>query len=247
MVMEVLGIDVGGTGIKAAVVDADLGRLLSSRLRLPTPQPATPLDVTVMLAEMVRHFNWSGPVGCGFPAVVRDGEIRTAANIDDEWIGVNAQDAFREATGLACTVVNDADAAGLAEVMFGAGQTTDGVVLVLTLGTGIGSSLFVKGMLVPNTEFGQIEIEGRVAETWAAEIVRQQKRLSWKKWGRRLDRYLAAINLYTQPDLIILGGGGSRKFEKFKPYLTVKTDVVPASLQNEAGIVGAALAALPAN
>jgi len=216
MAMEVLGIDVGGTGIKAAVVDADLGQLLSTRLRVPTPQPATPLDVTVILADMVRHFNWSGPVGCGFPGVVRDGEIRTAANIDDEWIGVNAQDALREATGLACTVV-------------------------------IGSSLFVKGMLVPNTEFGQIEIEGRVAESWAAEIVRQKKRLSWKKWGRRLDRYLAAISLYTQPDLIILGGGGSRKFEKLKPYLTVKTDVVPASLQNEAGIVGAALAALQAN
>ena len=244
---EVLGIDIGGTGIKGGVVDVERGRLSSGRLRVPTPQPATPLDVSVVVAEIAAHFKWSGPVGCGFPAVISGGEIRTAANIDNGWIGVNAQDAFGEATGLPFTILNDADVAGLAEVTFGAGRNCDGVVLVLTLGTGIGSSLFVKGRLVPNTEFGHVEIAGRVAETWTAESVRARKRLSWKKWGRRLNRYLTAVNLYTQPDLIILGGGASKKFEKFAPYLTIETEVVPAELRNEAGIVGAALAAVAVN
>ena len=241
--MEALGIDIGGTGIKGAVVDVERGALVSSRLRVATPQPATPLDVSVVVAELVHQFNWSGPVGCGFPAVVRSGLVCSAANIDRDWIGLNAERAFQEATGLAVRVLNDADVAGLAEVSFGAGRNCSKVVLVLTLGTGIGSSLFVRGELVPNTEFGHVEIGGVIAEHWTSDSVREREKLSWKKWGRRLNRYLHAVALYTQPDLIILGGGGSRKFEKFQPHLSLDRKIVPARLRNEAGIVGAALAA----
>ncbi|MFH1568041.1 MAG: polyphosphate--glucose phosphotransferase [Gemmatimonadota bacterium] len=242
--MEVLGIDIGGTGIKGAPVDVERGELVEERFRLRTPLPATPQAVTETVAEVVSHFGWRGPVGCGFPAVVRHGRIDTAANISEKWIGVDARAMLEAATGCTFTVLNDADVAGMAEMRLGAGRGRRGVVLVLTLGTGIGSALFVDGRLVPNTEFGHLEVKGHHAESWAADSVRERQGLSWKKWARRLDTYLKALHFYTWPELIILGGGVSKRHEKFIHYLTVDVEVVPARLRNEAGIIGAAAAAV---
>ena len=241
--MDVLGIDIGGTGIKGAVVDVVKGELNSDRFRLPTPQPATPRAVTQTIAEIVDHFGWKELVGCGFPAVVRQGEIATAANISKKWIGVNAVNQFSQATGCRFVIGNDADVAGVAEMRFGAGRGQKGVVLIVTLGTGIGSSLFTDGKLVPNTEFGHIELKGRVAEKRAAYIVRQREGLSWIKWGKRVEDYLERMQFFLWPELIIVGGGASKKQDKFLPHLKVDSRVVPAQLRNEAGIVGAAIRA----
>ena len=242
--MEILGIDIGGTGIKGAPVDVHTGKLLGERLRILTPVPATPEAVSAAVAEVAGHFSWQGPIGCGFPAVIRRGQVCTAVHVDKGWIGCNAQTLFGDVSGCPVTVLNDADAAGYAEMRFGAGQGRDGVVLLVTLGTGIGSALFVDGHLVPNTELGHIEIRGKDAEKRAAASVRENKDWSWKKWTRRLDEYLWYLNNYFSPDLIIIGGGISEKHDKFLPLLTVEAQVVAAHLENEAGIVGAALAAL---
>lgn len=241
--MVVLGIDIGGTGIKGAPVDVDRGVLVEERFRLRTPSPATPHAVAETVAEVVAHFGWRGQVGCGFPAVVRHGRVDTAANISDKWIGVDARSMFEATTGCTFTVLNDADVAGMAEMRLGAGRGRPGVVLVLTLGTGIGSALFVDGKLVPNTEFGHLEIHGRKAESWASDRVRESKGLSWKQWARRLDIYLKALQFYTWSELIILGGGVSKRHDKYIHRLTVDVEVLPAQLRNEAGIVGAAAAA----
>jgi polyphosphate glucokinase len=243
--MEILGLDIGGTGIKGAIVDTDTGQLTANRFRLLTPDPATPTAVMATTAKVVKHFDWQGPVGCGFPAAIKGGVAYTAANISKEWIGVNVAEALSDATGCAVTVLNDADAAGLAEMRFGAGCGRGGTVLILTLGTGIGTAIFVDGRLVPNMELGHIEIDGRDAELLAAEIVRKQKGLSWKKWGKRVNRYLKTIEKLIWPDLIIIGGGASKKHDDFFPYFTIQTETVPAEMLNEAGIVGAALAAEP--
>ena len=244
--MHILGIDIGGSGVKGAPVDTRTGKLLAERYRLPTPDPSTPEAVSVAVVDVVQHFAWTGTIGCGFPAVVRRGEVLTAANIDKSWIGKNAQSLFEDATGCVVTVINDADAAGYAEMQFGAGQNVNGTVLMVTLGTGIGTALFVNGHLLPNTELGHIEIKGRDAESWAAASVREEQQLSWKKWARRLDVYLNRMQDYFWPDLIIVGGGVSRKHDKFLPFLTLETRVVPAQMRNEAGIVGGALGALEA-
>lgn len=244
--MEALGIDIGGTGIKGALVDTDTGALMKERFRLRTPQPATPEAMTQTVAQIVEHFEWKGPVGAGFPAIIQHGVARSAANIDPSWIGRNVRAMFEEASGTTFTVLNDADVAGMAEMRFGAGRGRSGVVLILTLGTGIGSALFTDGHLVPNTEFGHIEIEGKVAETRAADSAREREELSWKKWARRLDRYLDRIAFYLSPELIIIGGGVSRKHDKFLPLLTVDVEIEPAQLRNEAGIIGAAAAAAAA-
>jgi polyphosphate glucokinase len=196
------------------------------------------------LAEIVEHFDWQGPVGCGFPAAVKDGVIYTASNVSNQWIGVDLRQALQEATQCDVVVLNDADAAGLAEMRFGAGRGQDGVVLVITLGTGIGTALFVDGRLVPNLELGHIEIGGKDAEDWAAAIVRKQAKLSWKAWAKRVDRYLITMQQLLWPDLVIVGGGVSRSHARFFPFLTVQTKVVPAEMRNQAGIVGAALAAV---
>jgi polyphosphate glucokinase len=243
--MEVLGIDIGGTGIKGAPVDTTSGELLEERFRLLTPQPATPEAVADTVGQIVTHFGWQGkgPVGCGFPAVIRQGRAHTAANVSDQWIGADARGLFAASTGCSVNVLNDADVAGLAEMRFGAGVDCAGVVLIITLGTGIGSSLFINGVLVPNTELGHIEIGGKEAEQWASAAVREREDLSWKKWGRRVDKFLHAMQAYLWPERIIIGGGVSKKQEKFFLYFTVDTQVVPAQLRNEAGIVGAALAA----
>ena len=238
-----LGIDIGGSGIKGAPVDTSTGNLAADRLRIETPQPATPKAVTKVVGELVRHFDWSGPIGAAFPAVVRQGVVRTAANIDHSWIGASAQHLFTREAGSPVTVLNDADAAGLAEMQFGAGMGRLGVVLMITLGTGIGSGLYVDGELVPNTELGHLKIRGRDAEARAADSVRERKQLSWDDWAQRLDEVLDEYERLLWPDLIIIGGGVSKKHERFLPLLSTQAELVPAQLLNEAGIVGAAIAA----
>jgi polyphosphate glucokinase len=238
-----LGVDIGGTGIKGAPVDTTEGRLTAERIRLPTPEPATPDAVAGIVADVLGRIGTEGPVGLTLPAVIRRGIVETAANIDHSWIGVNAVDVFATATGRAVAVVNDADAAGMAEMQFGAGKGRTGVVVMITLGTGIGSALFVDGVLVPNTELGHLPLHDEDAERFAAESVREHDELSWKKWAHRLQRYLALVERLLWPDLIIIGGGVSKKSDKFLPLLDLSTEVVAAQLLNDAGIVGAALAA----
>jgi polyphosphate glucokinase len=240
--MQIRGIDIGGTGIKGAPVDTRTGKLLAERFRVETPQPATPNAVTGAVGEVVRHFEWRGPMGCAMPAVVQRGRVRTAANISKRWLGVNAVERFHAATRCAVSVINDADAAGYAEMHFGAGCGKSGLVVMVTLGTGIGTALFINGHLVPNTELGHMELDCKEAEKRAAESVRVAKDLSWKKWAQRVDAYLHALHRYFWPDLFIIGGGVSKKHAKFLPRLTVSTRVVPARLLNDAGIIGAALA-----
>jgi polyphosphate glucokinase len=240
---HVLGIDIGGTGIKAAPVDTATGQLMAARQKLGTPQPATPAGVAKVVGQLVQDFKWDGPVGITFPGVVVGGVIHTAANMDPSWIGVDAAKLFGSETKLAVTVLNDADAAGVAEMRFGAGKGVQGTVLLLTLGTGIGSALFIDGLLVPNTEFGHIEIRGKDAEKRASEHAREEHDLSWGDWAGRVDEYLEQMEALLSPGLIIIGGGVSRKSDKFLPYLTrLRAKVVPASLHNDAGIVGAAMA-----
>ena len=243
--MEILGIDIGASGIKGAPVDTRSGEMTAERLRIPTPAGAEPEAVSRAVAKLVRHFHWSGPIGCGFPAAVRHGRALTAVNISSNWVGESVAELFRQAVGRPVTVINDADAAGLAEMRFGAGRGRAGVVMILTLGTGIGTALFIDGRLVPNTEMGQVEFRGKTAEKRVAAVVRKRQNLSWAKWARRLDGYLHRMEYYFWPDLVILGGGVSKKSEKFLPFLTLQTEVVTAQMFNDAGIVGAALAALP--
>jgi polyphosphate glucokinase len=243
--MNVFGLDVGGTGIKGAPVDTASGELLKDRVRVKTPHPSTPQAIVETAVEVVRQAGWDGPVGCGFPAVVKDGVVQTAANIDKAAIGFDLREALKNELDAPVTVVNDADAAGLAEMRWGAGRDQDGVVLMLTLGTGIGTSLFIGGRLVPNTEFGHIEIRGKDAEHRAAESARKRNDLSWKEYAKRLDEYLHRVEFLLWPDLIIIGGGISKKSEKFFPHLTARTPLVPAEMHNDAGIAGAALAGIP--
>jgi polyphosphate glucokinase len=241
--MEILGIDIGGSGIKGAPVNIDTGEMLAERVRIPTPEPARPKDVAEVVAELARQFDWRGPIGCGFPAVIRSGVALTAANIDPKWIETNAAALFSQTTNCPVLVINDADAAGLAEMSFGAGKGRMGTVLICTLGTGIGTALFTNSHLLPNTELGHLKIRGKDAEHRAADSIRKEKELSWKRWAKRLDEYLLEMERLFWPDLIILGGGVIKDHEKFIPRLTVQSEVVPARLLNDAGIVGAALAA----
>jgi polyphosphate glucokinase len=241
--MQILGIDIGGTGIKGAPVETDSGRLLAERYRLPTPDGAKPAPVAGVVKKVAIHFDWHAPIGCGFPAVIRGGVAESAANIHPKWIGTNVAQIFSEATACPVYVVNDADAAGLAEVTFGAGKGVNGVVLMITIGTGLGSALFIDGKLVPNTELGHIEVECDEAESIASDVVRKEQDLSWKKWAKRLDKYLNTLEHLFSPNLIILGGGAIKKQDQFLPLLTVHTQIIPALLGNDAGIIGAALAA----
>ena len=238
---ESFGIDIGGSGMKAAPVDLATGTLTAERHKILTPRPATPEAMAPVVAELVRHFDWSGPIGVTFPGVVRHGVVHSAANVDTAWLDTDADELFTKEVGTDVHVVNDADAAGLAEVRYGAGRDRRGVVLVLTFGTGIGSGLFVDGVLVPNTELGHIEVDGHDAESRAAASVREREDLSWKDWAKRVQRYLEAVVKLLSPELIIVGGGASRKADKWVPLLDVGTEIVPAALENEAGIVGAAL------
>ncbi len=241
----VLGIDIGGTGIKSAPVDIEKGVLLDERYRVDTPHPATPKSMLTAIKGIIDHWKWEGALGCGFPGVMKSGEVYTAANLSKKWIGVNIRDQIEKISPCRASVINDADSAGLAEMKFGAGKKYNrhggGVVLMVTLGTGIGSALFVDGHLVRNTEFGHIEIDGEDAEKRAAEIHREIEGLSWKKWGKRVNKYLQHIEKLLSPDLIIIGGGISKKSDKFLPYINVRAKIVPAKMLNDAGIIGAAL------
>jgi polyphosphate glucokinase len=243
--MNVFGIDVGGSGIKGAPVDTETGELVGERVRIKTPQPATPEAIAATSVEVVRRSGWDGPVGCGFPAVIKDGVVRTAANIDKAAIGFDMGGRLEQELEVPVRVVNDGDAAGLAEMRWGAGREEQGVVLMLTLGTGIGTSLFVERRLVPNTELGHIEIRGEEAEHRAADSARKRDDLSWKEYAGRLDEYLHKIEDLLWPDLIVIGGGISKKSEKFFPHLTARTRIARAEMLNEAGIAGAALAGIP--
>ncbi len=238
------GIDIGGSGMKAAPVDLDTAELTAERYKILTPQPATPEAMTEVVAQLVQHFGWTGPVGVTFPGIVRHGVIHSAANVDPSWMDVDADAMFTKATGCDVHVVNDADAAGLAEVRYGAARGRRGVVLVLTFGTGIGSGLFVDGVLVPNTELGHIELHGHDAESRAAASARDREGLGWKEWAtHRVQPYLREIVKLFSPELIVVGGGASRKADRWLPHIDIDTELVPATLQNEAGIVGAALVA----
>jgi polyphosphate glucokinase len=240
--MAVLGIDIGGTGIKGALVDVKNGELGSERQRLLTPEGGKPEDVAEVVKKLVVSFKYNGPIGCGFPAVVQHGVARTAANISSDWIGTNVNQLFSQVTGCPVYTLNDADAAGIAEMSFGVGRDMKkGVVLLLTLGTGIGSVLFSDGQLVPNMEFGHLKIRGKDAELRASDAVRQRKNLNWKKYARRLQEYLQEMEKLFSPDLIVIGGGLSKKFDSFAPLLNVQAKIVPAQLLNQAGIIGAAV------
>jgi polyphosphate glucokinase len=243
--MHILGIDIGGSGVKGGVVDVEKGCLVGERLRIPTPLPATPQAVQESVANLVREFSWKEAIGCGFPAVIHGGRAMTAANIDPAWIGTDVASLFTGVTGCPFQVLNDADAAGIAEMRFGAGRGRQGVVLLVTVGTGLGSALFSDGVLVPNTEFGHILVRGKVAEHYASAVVRERKHLNWSKWGKRFNHYLRRMEELVWPDLFIIGGGASKKHERFFPQIDVQAEIVPAQLRNDAGIIGAALAAVP--
>ena len=241
--MRCLGIDVGGSGIKGAPVDLQQGVLAEEKLRIPTPQPATPEAVAETVATIARHFAWKGPIGCGLPSVIQNGVVRTAANIDASWIGTPADELFSTATGCPVRVWNDADAAGIAEMRYGAGVNRRGTVMMITVGTGLGTALFRDGTLVPNTELGHLRLEGESAEKFASAATREKLGLSFEKWAERFDLYLHLLHGLFWPDLFIIGGGISKKHEQFFPYLTVDCEILPAQLRNTAGIVGAALMA----
>ncbi|MER7117050.1 polyphosphate--glucose phosphotransferase [Saccharomonospora azurea] len=240
------GIDIGGSGIKGALVDLDKGELIGDRLRIDTPKPSTPDAVADVVARIVDHFGWDGPVGITLPSVIKKGVAQTAANIDPSWVGRDADALFAERLGLDVadvSMLNDADAAGMAEMRFGDPAAKRGVVALLTFGTGIGSALFQNGSLMPNTEFGHIEVDGHDAEKKAAASAKDNEGLSYPEWAKRVNRYLTVLENLIWPDLFIVGGGVSKKSHKWVPLLDIRTPVITASLLNNAGIVGAAAAA----
>jgi polyphosphate glucokinase len=239
--MQILGIDVGGSGIKGAPVDTDTGGLLAERVRIKTPEKAEPKPMADVVAEITKAFKWQGPVGIGFPAPIKSGVAMMAANISPKWVGTNADDLFTKVTGCDCHMINDADAAGLAEMKFGAGKGHPGTVIMLTLGTGIGTAIFYKGQLLPNTEFGHLEMNGRDAEHRVSDAARQSEDLSWKEYAKGLTRYLQEMEKLFWPDLFIVGGGISKQSDKYLPLLKIRTPIITAQFLNQAGIVGAAL------
>jgi polyphosphate glucokinase len=242
--MELLGIDIGGSGIKGAIVDIRKGEFVGERHRIDTPQPAKPQPVAEVVAEIAKHFNYSGPIGVTFPAIIKNGVAWSAANVDKSFIGTDVAQTIVDATGCPAIVLNDADAAGIAEMHFGAGRNNLGTVVIMTLGTGIGSAFFRKGVLLPNTELGHIYLKnGMETEHYASDRVREVEDLGWKAWGKRVNEVMQHIDFIFSPDLIIIGGGVSKKYEKFFPFIEVKANLVPAELRNDAGIIGAALAA----
>src|SRR3954467_1163676 len=239
-----LGVDIGGSGIKGGLVDLEKGQLIGERVRIETPQPSLPQPVYDVIGRIVAQFGWPGRIGVTFPGVMKKGVAHTAANVDKSWIGTDIDaDLERLLPGGPVLALNDADAAGLAEMRYGAGRDKDGVVLLLTFGTGIGSALFVDGHLVPNTEFGHIEVDGEDGEKRASAAAREREELKYPDWAKRVDRFLDVLERSVWPDLIIVGGGVSKKAEKWVPHLSTRTPVVAAQLLNDAGIVGAALAA----
>jgi len=242
--MEILGIDVGGSGIKGAIVNMETGEMITERFRIPTPKSRKPKPMAQVVAKIVEHFNYKGPIGCGFPTVIKKGICKTPGNLHKKWAGVNVNELFSEATGLPVTVVNDADAAGYASMNYGVGKGKDGLVAMITIGTGLGSGVFFNGELLPNYELGQIPYKKYdKIELWAAASAKEREDLSYKKWGKRFNVFLELVELITSPDLIILGGGTSKHWKQFKDFINIETPVIPAELQNHAGIIGAAAAA----
>ena len=242
----VLGIDVGGTGLKAAPVNIDTGELLHERVRALTPQPATPEAVVDKLAELAAQFDWKGPIGVGFPSIMKNGVALTAANIDKSWIGCNVEELIAKKISGPVNVINDADAAGLAELAHGVAKGNNGLVMMITIGTGIGSALFSEGKLIPNTELGHIYLPNGVkAEKYCSNVVRKNLDLSWEEWGNRFNEYLVYLERLFTPDLFILGGGASKKFDKYEHLMTTTAPVKPAELLNAAGCIGAAMALKP--
>jgi polyphosphate glucokinase len=239
---KILGIDVGASGIKGAIVDLEKGRLSGERFRVETPQPSTPAAMAGAFAEIVEFFNYKGPIGVGFPSIVRNGVSASAANIDHSWIGTSIEKTFGDATGCPVFATNDADAAGVAEMRYGVGKGEDGVVIMITIGSGLGSAVFHKGVMLPNTEFGHLLWKnGKIAEQWCSSGARTRLKISRKDWAIRFNEYLMHLELLFSPDLIILGGGESKMFDQFKEHLTPNlVRIVPAQLFNNAGIIGAA-------
>jgi polyphosphate glucokinase len=247
--MTILGIDIGGTGIKGAPVNVETGELVGERCRIPTPQPALPGAMADVVEEIAKYFHYSGPAGITFPAIVKKGVIYSASNVDESWIGTDAGALFHNRLGGPVTMANDADAAGIAEMQFGAGRGQNGIVILLTFGTGVGSAIFNDGRLLPNSELGHLQIRGKDAESRTSDKVREDKGLGWDEWSDRVSEYFAELEKLFSPDLFIIGGGLSKKADKFLPFLTAKTEVPveAAQMRNEAGIIGAAcLAARPA-
>jgi len=237
------GIDIGGSGIKGGRVDLDTGELVGERIKILTPKKATPKNVVPIITEILTQAQWSGPFGCTFPGVVRHGVLYSAANLGKAWIGLHLEEELHATTGLPVLVLNDADAAGIAEVRFGAAKGRHGVVILTTLGTGIGTAVINEGKLLPNTEFGHLQLHGDSAEKYAASSVKERKGLSYPQWAKRLQEYYSHLEFLTSPDVIIVGGGISRKSEKFLPHITTEAELIPAELRNTAGIVGAAVMA----
>lgn len=243
--MEVLGIDVGGSGIKGAMIHMETGEMRSPRFRIPTPSSRTPEDMAAVVAQIVEHFNYKGPVGCGFPSVIKNGVCKSKGNLHKSWVGQNVEELFSKATGNDFTVINDADAAGYAAMNYGIGRDLKGFVVMITIGTGLGSGAFLDGRLIPNFELGQIPYKDyKKIESWAAASAKEREGLSYKKWGKRFNKFLQLVELLVAPDTIILGGGTSKDWDEFKDCITIETPVIPAGLQNYAGIIGAATACL---
>ena len=239
----VLGVDVGGTGIKGALVDVKAGKLVADRFRLATPRPSNPSNVAEVFKKIVAHFDWKGPIGCGFPAVMKNGVSLSASNIHEDWVGADVAKIFSEASGCQVFMVNDADAAGIAELKFGEGKGRKGTVILITIGTGLGSAVFTDGHLVSNTEFGHLYLKGhkKIAEKYASNAAREKDDLSWEEWAKRFKKYLKHLQFIFTPDLFILGGGASKKFDNYKDKLDIRTPIVTAKMLNEAGIIGAAI------
>lgn len=240
----ILGLDIGGTGIKAAVVDSEKGIFVGERVKYATPQPSTPDNVFGIIKQLIEDYKWEDqPVGCGFPSIIKKDVIYSAANIDSSWKGVNLAELFKVKLGISAHCVNDADAAGIAEMKFGKGKGKKGTVLMLTLGTGIGSGLFKDGVLVPNTELGHLYYKDSIWEKYASNSAREKRLLSWAEWGKILNHYINHVDLLLNPDLIILGGGVSKRYRYFSTYLELRSKITPAKMQNDAGIIGAAMCA----
>lgn len=239
----ILGIDIGGTGTKFALIDTSNGKMLTERFKQATPKPATPEAVSDVIAEWMMRLNWNGPIGCGLPSIVQRGIAKSAANIDSSWIDMDVENYFAEKLHVPVTVINDADAAGIAEMEFGAGKGRKGIVLMITVGTGIGSALFCDGMLVPNTELGHIRFKGDIAEKYASNSARKRDKLTWEDWSKRFNKLLHHYERLFSPDLFILGGGLSKNFKLFKDQFNCNAEILPAQRLNAAGVVGGAMAA----
>lgn len=239
--MNILGIDIGGSALKGAPVNTKTGKLLAERHRIATPKPLTPAQMAGEIKKLAAHFQWKGPIGVGFPGVIQSGVIRTSANLHKDFIDCDAAKLFSKVTRQRVSLVNDADAAGLAEAIFGAGKGKKGTVLMLTFGTGVGSALFIDGKLYPNSEFGHLRHKGKSYEKFVSAAARDHEDLSFKKWAHRVSDYINELETLTWPELIIVGGGISSEHKKWFKHLEIRTPIVPASFLNEAGIVGAAL------